>query len=43
MTWGALHATEAARKKHFDMGFEQDWAAADQLKDLARRVAGLDR
>ena len=44
MTWGARHATEAAMRQHLDMGFEQGWAAAaGQLEDLARRVAGLDQ
>ena len=44
MVWGARHATEDDMKKHLEMGFEQGWrAAADQLDELARHVAGLDR
>ena len=42
MSWGARHASEEDRNKHIEMGFEQGWsAAAAQLEELARRVAGL--
>lgn len=40
MVWGARHATEAAMRRHLDMGFEEGWrAAADQLDQLAQELA----
>lgn len=41
MVWGARHATEEDKNKHLEMGFEQGWnTAADQLEELAKRIAG---